>query len=133
MMRSFLLLTAVFCCAFAPAPFLKKQKPTFHSDLERLQGVWTASGTELHIKGDSFTYYRNGVPSITYTITVNESTNPRQYDLKGVGKYVGRDYHGIYEVQDDTLKMVSLSVNSPRPKSFIGIGRIRVLQRQPAR
>jgi uncharacterized protein (TIGR03067 family) len=122
-MRPFLLLAVLLCVAFAPAPFLEKKKPP--SDLDLMQGTWVCPGTDLRIKGNNYTYYRNGAPSIAYTVTLNEATNPRQYDLKGVGKSPGL-FRGIYELKGDTLKIASGNV---RPTKFTG-GYVRILTRK---
>jgi uncharacterized protein (TIGR03067 family) len=118
MVRPLIVLGVLLSLGFAPAPFLKKKAPS-QSDLERMQGAWTyPGGSELRVQGDSYTYYRNGAPVIGYKITLNETTTPRQYDLKGVGKWASRTFHGIYEFQGETLKMYSVQSSRPRPTTF---------------
>lgn len=124
-----LLLAALLSLGLAPAPFLKKKAAAL-SDLERMQGnwKWTTDTSELRIQGDSFTYYRNGAPSVGYKITLNPNATPRQYDLTGVGKWAGRRFHGIYEFQGDTLRMYSVNSRQPRPRSFPPPGSSRLVK-----
>jgi uncharacterized protein (TIGR03067 family) len=124
-MRPLLLLVVLLCVAFAPAPFLEKKKPL--TDLGRMQGTWVGPDTELRIQGNNYVYYRNGAPSIAYTVALNETTNPRQYNLKGTGKNTFQ-YSGIYELQGDTLKIAS-SAGSARPTTFAG-SYVRTLTRK---
>jgi uncharacterized protein (TIGR03067 family) len=123
-MRPLLLLAVLLCVAFAPAPFLEKKKPL--TDLARMQGTWVGPSTELRIQGNTYVYYRNGGPSLAYTVTLNETTNPRQYDIKGTGKNT-YEYRGIYELQGDSLKIASNS--GPRPTTFTG-SYVRTLTRK---
>lgn len=131
MLRTVLLGLALLGLGFAPAPFLEKKKPL--SDLERIQGVWFQSktSTELRVQGDSFTYYRDGKVSIAYTIKLNETTEPRQYDLVGPGKTDKLMFRGIYAWDGETLKMTSAGVSRPRPTSFDTPGnQVRFFRRQ---
>lgn len=128
MSRPLLLLAALLSLAFAPAPFLDKKKNL--TDLDRMQGTWVGPGTELRVEGHNYTYYRNGAKSIGYTVTLNETTNPRQYDLRGPGGLATPlQYVGIYELKGDTLRIASNNAGSPRPAGFSGTY-VRVLTRK---
>jgi uncharacterized protein (TIGR03067 family) len=117
MPRLLLVLPALLCLGFAPAPFLVK--PQKQTDLGRFQGTWYGPGNlELRIKGTDYVYYRNGKPTIPYTITLNEAASPPQYQLTGVGTAKGRNYHGIYKFEAGNLVLCSSHVGSPRPTNF---------------
>lgn len=117
MARPTFLLLSLVCLGLAPAPFLEKPKP--RADLDRMQGSWQwDASTELRIQGNNYAYYRNGAVAIAYTITINEKASPRQYDIKGVGKFASRHYHGIYKIEGGQLTLCAIVANRPRPTTF---------------
>jgi uncharacterized protein (TIGR03067 family) len=116
-----LLLAVLLCLGFAPAPFL--EKPRKRTPLGELQGSWfDKSGLEARVVGDTFVYYRNGVASVSYTISINPTASPREYDVKGTGKWTSMNFTGIYKIEGDTLTMCSVTRGGTRPKIFAAAG-----------
>jgi uncharacterized protein (TIGR03067 family) len=122
MIPRLLLLAALLCLGFAPAPFLEKKRKL--SPLDELQGSWfDTSGTEARIVGDNLTYHRNGTATgPSYALTLKPTASPREYDARGVGKWASLNFDGIYKIEGDTLTMCSVSKGGSRPKVFAAAG-----------
>jgi uncharacterized protein (TIGR03067 family) len=87
-----------------------------------LQGIWYGQqGLEARFEKDRLTYYRNGRLVNVYTITLDESSQPRSYRIKGIGGGAadGRVYRGIYQIRDRTLIRTSVAgEKTPLPREF---------------
>src|SRR4051812_28901308 len=98
-MRRVVPLLAVLPLAFAPAP--PPRLSGGELDLKRLQGSWFgAGGLEARFERDRLSYYRAGELINVYRVTLDASSKPASYRLKGIGGVAsdGRVYRGIYRI-----------------------------------
>jgi uncharacterized protein (TIGR03067 family) len=142
-MRSLLLPLALFCLAFAPAPFPKADANK--AEQKKLQGTWavvrrTLNGTDytsrtidtVEIVGDRIRFLVQGDARTEWVFTLDVTKKPRVLDRKKVwgkgaaplksGKTEPLLYHGIYRLEGDTLLFVHTSARTSkqRPTEFDG-------------
>jgi uncharacterized protein (TIGR03067 family) len=104
-MRRALLLSAVVCVAFAPAPFPKQRQRADDGrrDLQAMQGVWAerfADSAAVTIAGDRMEYH----PDHAWKITLNGRANPKRIEAVGIGsEVVGKTRSGIYRLEEGKL------------------------------
>jgi uncharacterized protein (TIGR03067 family) len=115
-MHRALLLLAVVCLAFAPAPFPKPKKPDLRkADLKRMQGEWTCvSFIIAGVRQDLSTHTRTarvkgnlmafGRPEDTWRLTLDATGVPGRIDFHRVKPLGGIDLiRGVYRLDGDML------------------------------
>ena len=101
------------------------------TDIETLQGTWNvvslemdgqkypAVGAQIAVKGGRFTSLNMGA-EYSGTMTVDESANPRTFDLLfDTGPEKGNRSLGIYELDGDTWKLCLGLTGKTRPTKFV--------------
>ncbi len=107
------------------------------TDREKLQGAWTTVSAEMNgdklpedivkalefiVKGDGFEVKGPDVVLEQYAkgkFKVDATTKPRTIDITvGAGAMKGDVVEGIYEFDDDTLKVCATLVGKNRPSDF---------------
>jgi uncharacterized protein (TIGR03067 family) len=137
-MRYFCSLIAVGCFLLATNA---AQDDLAKKDISNLQGIWQAVSREedgkampeekvkankLTIKDNKWTFVEGiGQPGTgEVTVKLNPSKKPKELDAKTVlqvqGKLDGKDFHGIYSIEGDTLKICVTDGVSKRPTEFKG-------------
>ena len=102
-------------------------------ELETLQGNWQLSSGEMNgkplpekelkgkitIKGAEYTLTIGDGEKVTGTQKLNTTANPKTIDIQNAnGPDKGKTHLGIYEVKDDTFRVVFSAVGKPRPTKF---------------
>jgi uncharacterized protein (TIGR03067 family) len=105
-------------------------------ELKKLEGVWQPTSVEQNgnklpagkfqderviIKGDQLTITKGGKVMQRATLSVDPVASPKTFVktvVEGVNK--GKKYHGIYELDGDTLRECRTSADQERPKEFAG-------------
>jgi uncharacterized protein (TIGR03067 family) len=137
-MRYFFSLLAVGCFLLATNA---AQDDLAKKDISSLQGIWqSVSGEEdgkampeekvkankLTIKDNKWTFVEGiGQPGAgEVTTKLNPSKKPKELDATSVlqvqGKLDGKDFHGIYSIEGDTLKICVTEPGAKRPTEFKG-------------
>ena len=102
------------------------------TDLQKFQGVWIMVSKErngekkeiaktvLTFKDDKFTTTTDDKGTKTGTIKLNPARSPKTYDVTSTGQSedAGKTYHGIYEIQDGTLKICVNVLGMDQPTEF---------------
>jgi uncharacterized protein (TIGR03067 family) len=112
---------------------LKLQDKVLAKGLKELQGSWEMVSKERNgekqevkksivtFRKDRFETVADGKPMESGTISVNPDKKPKTYDVTITGdfKEKGQTYHGIYEIDGDTLRTcVNTNAGKERPKEF---------------
>jgi uncharacterized protein (TIGR03067 family) len=99
-------------------------------DLDRLQGTWQVVDTEYdgnrlaeearkyswEFRGDKYTIKHQGNFTERWAVQLNSGTNPKT--INSTHDIVGKQFKGIYEVTNDTLKVCYDLTGNGRPDSF---------------
>ncbi len=104
------------------------------NDLDRLQGDWqiTVGGRDtpniIRVTGDRWQYFTvnntgNTFDGKAYTLTVNESADPREINLElldEAGRFKGPKVrmHGIYSLSSDLARVALVPATEPRPTTL---------------
>jgi uncharacterized protein (TIGR03067 family) len=125
--RLLLVVLAVLPLSFAPAPFPRrtKSKP-LNGTWQRVsyvRGGWRFpnAALEIVISHDRVYYPHNNGGILEAVLVVNDTTNPRTFDLRDANPRSRWHYLGIYRLDGDTLVLCSTAVGvGPRPRAFSG-------------
>jgi uncharacterized protein (TIGR03067 family) len=103
-MRHALLLLAIVCLAFAPAPLPKQRRADdSQRDLQAMQGVWAerfSGSAAVTIVGDRMQYH----PDHVWKLTLHTRADPRRVAATGVGsENAGETRRGVYRLEKDKL------------------------------
>ena len=126
-MRRAMLLLAVVCLAFAPAPL---PKPDRRSDAQKLEGEWERvrlynggsvfpekpGEVTLTISGTVAAFSLRGMEQTKWDVKLAPLKSPKGLDLVGQGDSNGTIQHGIYRLEGGTLTYCYHG--SARPTSF---------------
>src|SRR5205823_2369007 len=101
---------------------------------KKLQGDWVrvryyANGGVLHqdgsttvtIAGKGMTYFTNGQPNTTWSMTLDARASPPILDLQGQAGPTGAPvFLGVYRLEKDTLVLCARQTQAPalRPRKF---------------
>jgi uncharacterized protein (TIGR03067 family) len=94
----------------------------FNPELEKMQGVWEAKGSEkqiisLIVQDDSvILFLETGEQGVKTKLELDSSKEPKRFDLvfpDNGGKF--ERWQGIYELSD---KLIKAAFSDPRPTSF---------------
>jgi uncharacterized protein (TIGR03067 family) len=105
-------------------------------DLDALKGTWKAVGGEedgkavpeedakkfkLVVDGDKYTFTVEGVSEEQGTLKVDPGQKPKAIDVMIMsGDDKGKEQHGLYDVEGDTLKLCFSPPGGERPKALAG-------------
>jgi hypothetical protein len=103
-MRRAVLLLAVVCLAFAPAPLPKQRRADdSQGDLQAMQGTWAerfADSAAVTLVGDRMEYH----PDHVWKLTLHTRASPRRVVATGVGsKNAGEARRGLYRLEKGKL------------------------------
>jgi uncharacterized protein (TIGR03067 family) len=104
------------------------------AELERLQGEWLLVYAEVDgqavpqesyrgersiIEGDRLTVVQGGKVLLRATMTFDPTTSPKTFvETIAAGPARGKNFHGIYELEGDTLRSCGVSADQERPRDF---------------
>jgi uncharacterized protein (TIGR03067 family) len=110
-------------------------RPAVPKELEKLQGEWQLVSVERdgltvpeeHIQGETFliqgnrlTVFKGGKVMVRSTMTFDPTTRPATFvQTIAEGPAKGLKFHGIYEVDGDTLRSCGNSIGQERPRHFV--------------
>jgi uncharacterized protein (TIGR03067 family) len=129
------LVVATLALLFAPLSAATTPEPDKQqSDRDRLQGSWTCVSMErngkaippesykdgvLVMDGDTFTYTQGKqLVSLGMRVLHPESSPKGFDDHHSAGRFKGKTYLGIYELQGDLFKTCNGSLGQERPRAF---------------
>jgi uncharacterized protein (TIGR03067 family) len=109
-----ILLLAIGSLAFAPAPFPKPDSSK--DDLKKMQGEWAQVRFDLGgradqvrnftvvITGDRLRWFLDGKPFVAWSITLDGTRKPREFDARGTeGSVKGSTFLGVYRLKGEFL------------------------------
>jgi uncharacterized protein (TIGR03067 family) len=130
MKRHTILILTVGLLLAADAP-----RPAVKAELEKLQGAWQLVSVERDgmtvpeesIQGETFllqrdrlTVFKGGKVLVRSTMTFDPTTRPATFvQTIAEGPAKGQKFHGIYEVDGDTLRSCGSSIDRERPRHFV--------------
>ncbi|HEV3120558.1 MAG TPA: TIGR03067 domain-containing protein [Isosphaeraceae bacterium] len=132
--RAALLIATLALLTARPPASASPDSDKAKSDLDRLQGSWTCVSMErngkpippesykdglLVMDGDTFTYTQGKQLVSRGKRVLHPETNPKGFDDQhSEGRFKGKTYFGIYEIQGDQFKTCNGSLGQERPKAF---------------
>jgi uncharacterized protein (TIGR03067 family) len=111
-----------------------RPRPALRAELQRLQGEWqlvyaevdgqavpadSYQGERSVIRGDQLTVIKAGEVLGRATVAFDPTTEPKTFvETIAEGAYKGQKFHGIYELEGDTLRSCAASADRERPRDF---------------